>query len=293
MPDLMNSLTGSVVILGAILTTGNTTSAAGNSCYESLRATDSSAAMFVEPKSDVCRALEAELNARCGIEIPLTRFAPRLRSSHLTEPRWTDVPLFDQQGTPQERGFSLLTQLTRSRAMATYSRDRAPRASRDADAVTAAVQQARASGQWPILQHTSIDLVGAGQAEELYRLVLGGRNPHSLLDANSGKTEPQLFLARAMNAQYVDTATPPSPQWAGADVTNMRADVVVFDGVPYFLTWSGPTKVVVYASYSRANRARIPEELGKEERLILPVLKCMFELSAYESKPHATSTSSE
>jgi hypothetical protein len=271
-------------LLGAMFTIGligcHAALASEGRCYQPLPKTDSSSALFVEPKSKVCKAFEKELNASCGVEIPLVNLTPKVRSSRLSEPHWADIPLYDQKGNALDEGFALLSRLVRSRAMATYSVDRAARATRDEDAVTAAVRQARAEGKLPTLQRTSIDLVGAGQREDMYRLRLGARNPRSLLEANSGKSEPQLFLARAEKFANTNGSQASTPQWAGADVTNLLADVLVFDGAPYFLTWTGSGSILVYASYLQTNRPPIPDESDKEGRLILPTLKCMFKLNA-------------
>lgn len=270
-----------VVLAACSSLTAQSAEAATNDCFTVAPETDSNASAFVDPASSVCKAFQSELNASCGKEIPITRFVPRAGSRGLSEPKWAEIPLFDSNGAELNAGFSLLSQLVRSRALATYSVEREKRAERDVKAIVASVRDAKAKGSLPALQRVSIDLIGLGKPEDVYRLILGRGNPRSVAEAGFGKGEPQLFLERAARVWKEMGSAPSTGVFAGSEITNMRADIILFDEVPYLVTWSDVENVLVYAAYLEKNRLAIPDEENTEERLILPTLKCAYKLTKF------------
>jgi hypothetical protein len=124
-----------------------------------------------------------------------------------------------------------------------------------------------------------LDLEGRGRQELLYRLYSGlAQNARSRNDEDSSfKTEPNLFLDRAVRFASSDEASKISSSAAGGQLTIKTADVLMFGGAPYLFTWDAGFGVLVYDAYSRRDRPYIPEEKIEGHTFILPTLRCIFE----------------
>jgi hypothetical protein len=105
-------------------------------------------------------------------------------------------------------------------------------------------------------------------------------NPGQLVVNDSGssfKSEPNLFLERALDLALHDDISKTSPTAAGILATDAPADVLVFEGTPYFLKWNGGNTVYIYDSHIQPNRPRIPEEIDEGHTFILMQLRCLFD----------------
>jgi hypothetical protein len=252
---------------------------ADRKCFLPQKSTGNRSDLFVEPKSKVCRAFERELNASCAGAIPIVEFMPKLQDSRLIEPAWEQIALYTPDGSEDAAAFALLQKLIWSRSVTGYSMDQETRAKRDVGMILAGVRAAHAGNRSPRFDKVTLDLEGRGRKEVLYRLYTGLLgNPDSLNDKNiSFKSEPYLFLDRAIAIASSASLAKVSPHAAGNDVTGGPADVLLFDSVPYFLHWSGDDVLLVYASYLQPNRPMIPDESIEHGTFIIPLLRCMFE----------------
>jgi hypothetical protein len=265
-------------VLVCILFVSSGAFAVDQMCFLPVKSSGNNSDIFVEPKSKVCRAFQRELNANCAGEIPTLEFRPALKDSGLTEPAWEPIALYAPDGTENADAFALLEKLIWSRAVTGYSIEQDARATRDVNRVLGQVRAARATNRVPRFDKISLDFEGRGSKDVLYRLYSGlMRNPTTINDQNSSfKSEPHLFLERAMGLAVNDNLSKISSHAAGNDVTRGPADVLLFDGVPYLLTWSAD-HVLVYASYIQPNRPKIPDETFEDRTFIIPQLRCMFE----------------
>lgn len=248
-------------------------------CFLPRKSAHTHADLFVDPNSKVCRAFERELNANCAGDIPMVEFRPRLAESEVIEPAWSELPLYLAGNVENESTFALLAKLAWSRAMTTYSVDREARAKRDVGTTLARVREAHSKGREPRLQQVSIDLEGRGHGEVIYRLYSGlVQNPKSIVDENSSsKFEPTLFLARAIELASERDRPKVSVHAAGHDIAGLSADVLLFDGDPYFLTWSSDKAVLIYAAYSQRDRPMSSAEKHDGHSHLIPMLRCMFD----------------
>jgi hypothetical protein len=248
-------------------------------CFVPKKGSGGNATFFVAPKSKVCRAFQRELNANCTGEIPTVEFKPKLRDSGLTEPAWQPIALYTPDGAEDTASFQLLEKLIWSRAITKYSADRELTAKRDVDRILGEIRKAHASNLIPRFDKVSLDLEGRGQEEALYRLFSGLlRNPTSINDQNSSfKSEPNLFLGRALALALSGDVAKVSPDAAGNAATLAPADVLLFDGTPYFLKWSGGNSLYVYDSHIQPNRPRTPDEINEGRTFVSLQLRCMFD----------------
>ncbi len=131
------------------------------------------------------------------------------------------------------------------------------------------VRAAHAAGKSPRLEQVSLDLEGRGHELVLYRLYSGAvRNAKSIVDENSAfSVEPNLFLERSIRLMSSSVA---------GDQLPFIGDVIVYEGVPYFLKWSGGS-VLIYAAFVHRNRPLIPDEQRLGRTFIIPTLRCVFE----------------
>ena len=267
-----------LAVLVCFLIVSSAVFSADQMCFLPVNSSGGNSDIFVEPKSKVCRAFQRELNANCAGEIPTVEFKPKLRDSGLTEPAWQSIALYAPGGTENPDAFTLLEKLIWSRATTGYSIEQGARATRDVNMVLGQVRAAHADNRTPRFDKVSLDLEGRGHEEVLYRLYSGlMRNPTSINDQNSSfKSEPHLLLDRAIGLAGSNNLSNISSHAAGNDVTRGPAEVLLFDGVPYFLTWSAD-HVLVYASYLQPNRPKIPDETFEDRTFIIPQLRCMFE----------------
>jgi len=169
-----------------------------------------------------------------------------------------------------------------SRAVIGYSADREARARRDVELLLQQLRDAHSSGNSPRFERTALDLTGSGSPDAVYRVYTGLiRNPTSINEQGSDlKTEPILFLERAIGLASAQSAQPTLASAAGNSIAGMHADVLLFDGTPYFLTWAPNRVVLVYAAYLRRGRPNTHEEHGEFRTIAAPTLRCMF-----DSKP--------
>lgn len=233
--------------------------------------------MFVEPKSNVCRTFERELNANCGDAIPIVEFKPR-PTSGLVIPAWTPIELYGPDGKEVSAAFDLLEKLSRARAISTYFTDREQLALRDAGAVLTSVREAHGAGKSPRFERVSLDIEGLGQEEAIYRLYSGQlENPLAPdVPLLAYKIEPNLFLERALSMVITTEVSPVLQMSFGKYLSGRQADILMFDGVPYFLTWES-NRIHVYAAYLYRNRVVTPEEQEAGRRAMVPTLRCRFD----------------
>jgi hypothetical protein len=254
------------------------TGAAEPMCFAPKKEMGDRSTMFVDPKSKVCRAFQLELNANCSADIPTAEFKPVLKGSGLSLPAWEKISLFES-GRENLKAFALLERLIRERAFTANPTDPEGRAKRDIDFIVGRVRESQAAGGSPRFEKVLLDLEGRGYGELLFRLYSGStHNSKSINDEySSRKLEPELFLARAGDFSSSGSGSTPSPSAAGAQLTSKRADVLLFDGTPYLLTWAPNNEVLIYAAYLNRNRPKIPNEISEGRTSIVPLLRCMFD----------------
>jgi hypothetical protein len=245
--------------------------AKGPQCFRSLPPNNHAAA-FVAPKSDVCRAFAAALNARCDTNVQPLALGQKGDGSSLTSPDWLQISLFDAQGSEIPEGFALLAKLISGRAMAMYGVERESSAARDVESIISRVRAAHAQSLDPRLEKATLDLTGHGRKEGIYRLVAVKEPNSQRVPERPFTAILEFFLERTIE---LDSSKPRTA--ASASLLNISGDVLLFEGVPYITTWGASETFLVYASYVLPNRPRIPDEEGLEEIFILPTLACMFQ----------------
>lgn len=235
----------------------------------------------VDPKLPVCRVFDEALNSTCGRSIPIVELVLDHGNTAIKLPIWQEIPLFDANGKEIEESFELLKTLVTARAITSYYSDPEPLAVRDLSNILKRIHEARAHGNTPRFEKTSIDLVGHGRPETLYRLYSGLLSNPKVFDKDPariyGKLEPQLFLDRAIGMERrASSVQGDIVGRAGGWVTLSPSDVFVVNGVPYLVSWSGERAVLVYAAFGLRNRQLRPEESANSPS-IYPQLQCVFE----------------
>jgi hypothetical protein len=258
--------------------------AAQKACFVPGKYSETNGLAIVDHESDVCKAFRRELNATCGSRIPVVDFKPQLKDSGLTAPKWEVIALYNADGSENENGFSRLRALAYAKAFTTYFGDKESLANRDVTSTLDNVRSAHAAGRSIVFERTEVDLEGGGKSESIYRLFANGtKNPMRIATVLGVKTEPLLFLERAVGMAASKLPIAGGGLASGKDLTGMSADLILFkdERVPYLLTWTDlPLGVLVYRpSATPTPTAPTSAKAAPQTALVL------YERCVYEFKP--------
>jgi hypothetical protein len=174
--------------------------------------------------------------------------------------------------------------LAYAKAFTTYFGDKESLANRDVTSTLDNVRSAHAAGRSIVFERTEVDLEGGGKSESIYRLFANGtKNPMRIATVLGVKTEPLLFLERAVGMAASKLPIAGGGLASGKDLTGMSADLILFkdERVPYLLTWTDlPLGVLVYRpSATPTPNAPTSAKAAPQTALVL------YERCVYEFKP--------
>jgi hypothetical protein len=235
----------------------------------------------VDHQSELCKAFRRELNATCSGRIPTVDFKPQLKESDLESPKWEAIALYNTDGTENKSQFSRLRELAYAKAFSSYFRDKESLANRDATSTLNAVRAAHAAGRVAVFEKVNLVFAGADKPEVIYRLFANGtHNPAKLGDALLVKPEPTLFLERAVRLAASGPPIAGGGLAAGADLTGQIADVLLFKGEPFLMTWTNLPRGVLVYSPNVAPVHLESGELSKSQTMFVLYERCVFDFKS-------------
>jgi hypothetical protein len=270
-----------IAIVGSAL--GVAPSEAGRKeCFVPGEYSETNGLVEVDHQSGLCKAFQRELNATCDGPVPTVDFKPWFKDSGLTTPNWKGISLYDSDGSESKSGFAKLKELAYAKAFTTYFGDKESLANRDVTSIMNSVRTAHAAGRRVVFEKASFMFAGAFDSESLYRLFTNGTdNPTNLSDELVIKPEPILFLERAVSLAALKRPIAGGGLAAGRNLTGASADVLLFKGEPFLMTWVNlPRAVLVYSP--NVGPAHLESgEVANSQTIIVLYERCVFDFTGH------------